>query len=67
VTEEKKTILYQVHVTDVALGHEIPIGPAFDRQDALEDFCARTNLSILKKQITGWRDARIVSFVKQEQ
>lgn len=65
MTEEKQTILYQVHVMDTDAGHEIPIGPAMDRQDALEDFCAQTNLAILKRRITGWRDAHIVSFVKQ--
>lgn len=67
MAEEKPTILYQVHVLDTAQGHEIPIGPAMDRQAALEEFCAQTNLAILNKKITGWRDARIVSFTKQTQ
>lgn len=59
--------LYQVHVTDTDAGHEIPIGPAMDRQEALENFCAQTNLAIMKGRITGWRDAHIVPFTKQKQ
>ncbi|MFD1558353.1 hypothetical protein ACFSHT_22435 [Paraburkholderia silviterrae] len=65
MTQDKPVILFQVHVMDTDAGHEIPIGPAMDRQEPLEDFCEQTNLAILRKKITGWRDAHIVSFVKE--
>jgi hypothetical protein len=57
--------LYQVHVTDTDAGHDVPIGPAMDSAEPLHDFAAATNLAILKGKIHGWKDARVVSFVKQ--
>ena len=61
----KPVILHQVHVTDTNAGHDIPIGPAMDNREPVENFAAATNLAILKGKIHGWKDARVVSFVKQ--
>lgn len=51
--------LYQVFVTDVQTGGEIPVGPAMDVEEALIPLVEQINLAILKKRITGWRDAHV--------
>lgn len=60
-------VLHQVHVTDVAAGHEIPIGPAMDNPEPVTKLAEATNLAILKGRLHGWKDAHVVSFTKQVQ
>lgn len=59
MTDPKERPLFQVHVFDAAVGHEIPIGPAMDQQDALLGLAESTNSSIALGKIHGWRDAHI--------
>lgn len=51
--------LYQVFVTDLEKGHEIPVGPAMDDPKALHPLAEQINLAVLKKTLTGWRDAHV--------
>nr|WKF58822.1 hypothetical protein HUO10_003323 [Paraburkholderia busanensis] len=59
--------MYQVHVTDTDAGHEIPIGPAMDRAEALYKFAEATNLAILRGRIHGWKDAHVIKLSRQTQ
>lgn len=59
--------MYQVHVTDVEAGHEIPIGPSMDMAEPLHRFAEATNLAILRGRIKGWKDAHVVTVVSQNQ
>jgi hypothetical protein len=57
---KKDVPMYQVFVTDTSAHHEIPIGPQMDNQEALFGLAEQTNLAIMKKALTGWKDAHVV-------
>lgn len=56
-----KVPMYQVYVTDLEAGHEIPIGPRVDASEPLFGLVEATNTSISQGRITGWKDAHIVT------
>jgi len=55
--------LFQVNVFDAAQGHEVPVGPAMDNAEALLGLVEKINLSVMKGQIKGWRDAHVVQII----
>lgn len=57
---KKEVPMYQVQVTDTRTGHEIPIGPMMDHQEPLVQLAEKVNLAVLKKALSGWRDAHVV-------
>lgn len=51
--------MYQVFVTDTDKGHEIPVGPRMDVQNALVGLVERINVAVSRGQLTGWKNAYI--------
>jgi hypothetical protein len=62
MNKQGKVPMYQVFVTDLELGHEIPIGPRMDDQKALFGLVESTNAAVATGRLHGWKDAHIVKF-----